>query len=275
VVLYPGRLSISEDRLLIGDYLSRLWASRHLIRLWLGFNVQTRYSQTVLGILWIVLLPLATAAVLSLAFSQFLRVQLDVPFISFFLSGLVPWGVFNQGVLTGMRSVLAAGGLINQINFPREVLVLLALGEVVVDFLFTFAAMVVINAINGIFPNLYWLYLPFLFFVLVSFTLGLMLFLSSISMFVRDVPQLVGVALQLLFYLTPLLYPVSSIPDRFRVLLLLNPLAGLIQAFRDVIVYARPPDLLTLYYPFVAGVVLLYAGYSFFKAREESFADVL
>ncbi|MBX3066624.1 MAG: ABC transporter permease [Anaerolineae bacterium] len=275
VIFYPGKISVSEDRLLIGDYLRRLWDSRYLLRLWLGYNVQARYTQTILGILWIILLPLATSAVLALAFSEFLRVQIDVPYISFFLSGLVTWSLFSQGVLTGMRSILAATGLINQINFPREVLVLLALGEVLVDFLFTFAAMILINALNGIFPNIYWIYLPFLIFVLVTFTLGLMLILSCLSMLVRDIPQLVGVVLQLMFYLTPLIYPIDRIPDQFRILLLLNPLAGVIQGFRDVIVYARPPDLLTLYYPFVAGLVLLYAGYSYFKAHEEMLADVI
>jgi lipopolysaccharide transport system permease protein len=275
VVVYPSRVSVSEDRLAVIDDLAKLWEARHLLRLWLRFNVQTRYSQTILGILWIVLLPLATSFVLALAFSQFLRVQLDVPYVVFFLSGLVHFGLFQQGVFTGMRSIIGASGLINQVNFPREVLVLLALGEALIDTLFTFAAMLIVNALHGILPNLNYVYLPFLFFVLVTFTLGLMLILSCLSMFVRDIPQLVAVVMQLLFYLTPILYPVESIPAQFRVLLLLNPIAGLIQGFRDVIVYNRPPDLVTLYYPFVIGLVLLFAGYSYFKANDEAFTDLL
>ena len=106
-------------------------------------------------------------------------------------------------------------------------LVILALGEALVDFLFTFAAMILINVLHGIFPNIYWIYLPFLIFVLVTFTLGLMLILSCLSMLVRDIPQLtVGVVLQLMFYLTPLIYPIDRIPDQFRVLLLLKSAGG-------------------------------------------------
>jgi ABC-type polysaccharide/polyol phosphate export permease len=275
VLVYPARISVTEDRLALIDDLAKLWQSRHLLRLWLGYNIQSRYSQTILGILWIVLLPLSTAAVLALAFSQFLKIQLDIPFVVFFLCGLVHYGFFQQGVLTGMRSVMSAGGLISQVNFPREVLVLLAAAEALVDLAFTFLAMLIVNALHGIFPNLNYLYLPFLMVILIAFTVGLMLILSCLTMFARDVPQLVAVALQLLFYLTPIIYPVESIPAQFRVLLLLNPIAGLIQGFRDVIAYNRPPDLVSLYYPLVMALVLLYAGYSYFKAHEESFTDRL
>jgi lipopolysaccharide transport system permease protein len=274
LIVWGGHLNPTHQPGELFVHLARLWRSRYLPILWLRYSIQSRYSQTALGILWIVLLPLATAAVLALAFSQFLRIQLDVPFIAFFLSALVPWGLFHQGILNGMQSLLGRMGLINQVYFPREVLVLLVLGEAIVDLCFTFAAMLVVNAISGILPNANFAYLPFLLLILGCFTLGLMLFASCLAVLVRDIPQLVAVGLQLLFYLTPIIYPIESIPDQFRVLVLLNPMASVIQAFRDVIVYNRPPDVETLYYPLVTALALLYLGYTFFKANEERLADL-
>jgi lipopolysaccharide transport system permease protein len=256
-------------------HLSRLWKSRFLLTLWLRYNIQARYTQTILGIMWIIMMPLSTAFVLALAFSEFLRIQFAVPFVAFFLTGLLPWGLFSQGILTGTRSVVSSLGLASQVNFPREVVVLLALGESLVDMVFTFAATLVINAFYGIWPNLYYIYLPLLLFILVCVLLGLMLFLSCLSVVIRDIPQLVAVILQLLFYVTPILYPTENIPDKFRILILLNPLASLIQAFRDVILYSRAPDIATLVYPLAVGLVLLYLGYNYFKAHEEHLVDHL
>ncbi|MCE7946619.1 MAG: ABC transporter permease [Chloroflexi bacterium CFX4] len=273
VIIYPSRVNPAQDG---GDFLAhlfRLWQNRALLGLWLRYNIQSRYSQTVVGIFWIVLLPLAMSGVLALAFSQFLRVSYDVPFISFFLAGLVPWGLFSSGIFNGMGAILGKMALINQVNFPREITVLLALGEGLVDLCFTLIALVIVNALNGIFPNAMWIYLPPLLFILICFTLGVMFFLSSMSLIIRDIPQLVGVVMQLLFYLTPILYPVSAIPERFRFIVLLNPVGLVLQAFRDVLVYGRAPDALSLYYPLVAALALLYMGYAYFKANETRLAD--
>ncbi len=274
VIVWPGRINRGATGRDVYTALIRLWAARPLLGLWLRLNIQSRYSQTVLGILWIVLLPLATSGVLALAFSQFLRVKSDVPFIVFFFCALLMWGLFNQGIFNGMGAIRARMELIRQVAFPREVLVLLAIGEALIDLFFTLIAMIIVNALHGIWPNAQWVYLPALIGILLCLTLGLMFFLSSLSLLVRDIPQLVSVVMQLLFYLTPILYPVDAIPERFRFIVLLNPVGLVIQAVREVVIYARPPDPLTLYYPTVVGLTLLYMGYAFFKANEERFADL-
>lgn len=275
VIVLPGRFNPSSTGSDVFAALDRLAENRSLLGLWLRYNIEARYSQTILGILWIVLLPLSTAGVLALAFSQILRVGYDVPFVSFFFTALVFWGLFNNSIFNSMQALISRMGLINQVNFPREVIILVVIGEALVDLMFTFIALVIINALNGISPNIQWIYLPSLLLILVMFTLGLMFILSTMAVFVRDVPQLVSVALQLLFYLTPILYPVSAIPESFRFIVLINPIGLVLQAFRDVLIYARPPDPLSLYYPLVAAVVLLYTGYAYFKANEERLADMI
>jgi len=256
--------------------LRRLWASRQLLFIWVSNNVRARYSQALLGILWIILLPLTQALILSFVFSRFIRIDVgDAPFISFFLAALIPWSFFNQTLINSTGAVTGMMLLINQIYFPREILVLVKLGETIVDVMFMFLALVVVNTLVGTPINVNYVYLPVLFIITVGFALGPALLLSCISVFVRDIPQLLFVALQMLFYLTPIIYPVSYIPPEFQSIVLINPLVPLVQAYRDVIVYQQAPNWISLHYTIVVAVVLLYLGYIFFKANERRLADFL
>ncbi|PJF24404.1 MAG: hypothetical protein CUN53_18000 [Phototrophicales bacterium] len=222
-----------------------------------------------------ILLPVSTSIVLSLAFSQFMRVQMDVPFVPFYLAALVHYNLFSNGVSQSAVAISNRIGIIAQVYFPREVLIVIAFGELLVDFVFTFTAMLIINALFGIFPNEHYWILPILWLILMIVVAGLMLTISALSVIVRDIPQLVQVALQLLFFLTPVIYPITSMPERFRILFVINPLAPLVQSFRDVIVYNRSPDAVTLFYPLVFGGALLVFGYTLFKSIEDRMADML
>jgi lipopolysaccharide transport system permease protein len=110
---------------------------------------------------------------------------------------------------------------------------------------------------------------------MISFTLGVMLLVSFLSVMVRDIPQLVGILLQLFFYLTPLIYPAENIPENYQVVILINPLAPLIQATRDIIAYHQTPDWLSLTYPLVVSVVVLLMGYTLFKVNEGKLVDMV
>lgn len=185
---HPGNSILKPLRL-----LRERWA---LLSIWLRFNIESRYSQRILGILWIILLPVATSVVLAIAFSQFMRIQLDVPFISFYMAAMIPYTLFSNSVLNGTSSLVSRIGIIGQVYFPREILVLLTLGEGIVDFGFAFLAMLVINVFAGVLPNLYFIYLPLLFLILVGIALGLMFLVSSLTVMIRDIPQLLVVLMQ-------------------------------------------------------------------------------
>lgn len=276
MALIIPRSRTSERSGNLRDHVTRLWHNRSLLRIWVQYNIQSRYAQAILGILWIVLLPLSQAIIMTVVFSQLLRISTgDIPFIAFFLSGLVPWGLFNQAIFSGMRSILNAMGLITQINFPREVIVLSALGEALVDTAFMFIAMLVINAIVKVYPNFNYVWLPLLLLIQISMMTGLMFLVSWLSVLIRDVPQLISVLLQVLFYLCPIIYPVVAVPKEFRFIFVLNPLAALIEAYRSIIVYDRPPNITALIFPAALAVGLLICGYRLFKANEDTFADMV
>jgi lipopolysaccharide transport system permease protein len=252
-----------------------LWKNRVLLKIWTLYNIQSRYSQTILGIAWIVLLPLTTSVVLAFVFSTLLKVAPanDVPYVVLLLSGLVPWNLFNNCVFNSTRAIVGSMGVIGQVYFPREILVFVILGESLVDFGVTFVAMLVLNACFGVFPNAMVICLPCIMAIMVILTSGVMLVISNLSVLIRDIPQLMAIVMQILFYLTPILY--RQYPKELAVLNLVNPLAPIIAAFRDVIVSGRFPDLVSLYYPAVVGISLLYLGYVAFKANEGWFADYL
>lgn len=278
ILIVPVHSHIGPDdsRVTIAKSLRRLWSNRALLKIWVQYNVQSRYSQAALGVLWIVLLPLTTAFVMSVVFSQIMRIPIrDAPFITFFLAGFVPWGLFNQSVAAGMRAIISAMGLINQIYFPREIIVLSALGEALIDALFMFLAMVLVNTIVGVHPNWLYLLLPFLLLLEVALSLAVMFVVSWLSVLVRDVPQLVSVMLQILFYLSPIIYPVSIIPHRYRFLVTLNPIAVIVEAFHQIIVYGKAPDWYSLLYPAALAVALLIFGYRLFKTNEDRMADMV
>ncbi len=262
----------------LGTELRQLWDYRHLFRLWLRYTIQARYTQTTLGIVWIILLPLSTAIVLSIAFSQFLRIGRfagDVPFLTFFLAGIVPYGIFNSGVSKSTSAISGQIGIISRVYFPREVLVLLPMGEALVDFVFTFVVLVVIDGLYGNWPDPTYFLLLVPTMILILLSLGVMFVISTWSMIVRDIPQLVGVVLQLLFYATPIIYPFESIPPNYRFLVLLNPLTPLVQSFRQIVIYKQGLDLISLYYPLVVSFGLLVAAFAFFKSREGVLSDLV
>lgn len=260
----------------LGFSITALWQNRTLLALWVRYNVLSRYSQTILGILWIVMLPVANSLILTFVFSYIFsaRDMGNVPFISFFLTGLMFWTLFMQTINNGTVSIIANMGLINQIYFPREILVLVKLGEALVDLSFVFVVTLLINLMVGVLPNINYAYLPILLLIQLILMMGITFFNSYLTVLVRDLQQLTTVFLQMMFYLTPIMYPIDILSPRLAELVLfLNPMASLINAYRDVMVYNRAPDFVSLYFPMVLAGVLFYSGYMFFKANERRLAD--
>lgn len=256
--------------------MSQLWRNRELLVLWTNYNARSRYSQTVLGVLWIVALPLATSLILAFVFSHVMRINAvdnDV-FVPFLLTGLTFWNLFTQSVQTGAVTIILKLELINQIYFPREILVIVRLCETLVDLVFTFLTLILINVLFGLLPNANFIFLPFVLGIQLALTLGVMFYVSYLCVFVRDFVPLISVAIQMLFYLTPIIYPLTVFPEYIqRVLSLVNPLAPIITAYRDIIVFNKAPDIISLFTVSVISGVVLYSGYMLFKANEGRLTD--
>ncbi|MBZ0296776.1 MAG: ABC transporter permease [Anaerolineae bacterium] len=275
VVVLPARMrATAYTRSTTLQDMREIYDKRFLVAIWLRYTIQSRYNQTILGILWIVLLPLSMSFVMAFAFTQLLgRTQnIGVPFVVFLLSGQIFFSVFSHVVMNSKSAILGTIGIIKQVYFPREVIIILIAGEALVDFTFTFVAFIVISLFFGVWPNIYYILLPIPLLLMLCLSLGVGFIVSWLSMIIRDMQQLIGVLMQLLFYVT-VLFSSQSVDPRYEFLMSVNPVSALVEAFRDITLYGRVPDPVRLYLPTVISLVVLYFGYVLFKVNEDRFVD--
>lgn len=264
-----------SGRSLIGQTKS-LVQSKDLLIEWTRRNIRARYQQSALGWLWAVIQPISQVAIFTIIFTRFVPVDTGkTPYALFSYAAAVPWAFFATS-LTDMASSLVGNiGLVTKIYFPREVLPVSAMLARLMDFglavLLLIVLMVYFQA--PLFPA-GWLLLPVILAIQVILTLGLGLALAAANVFYRDVQSLLILAIQLWFYASPIIYPVTAVPENLRPFYLLNPMAGIIEAYRDVLLNGRVPG------PYLveSAIISLFVfalGYWFFKRVEFLFADLV
>jgi lipopolysaccharide transport system permease protein len=257
-------------------HFNELMSSGALLRVWVWRIVRARYQQSILGGLWAILQPAATVAVFTLVFTRFIHVDTGgVPYALFSFSTMVPWTLLSTA-LTDMVSCLVDNmSLVTKIYFPREVLPIAALLARMLDFGIAFCVLLVIMVFYHI-PifTAVWLYLPALVIIQAALILGLGLVASALNVFYRDIKHLVGLVLQVWLYASPIIYPASAVPEGLRPFYHLNPMAGICEGYRRVLLYRQPPDSSFLISTCIA-ILLAAFGYWFFKRVDRSFADLI
>lgn len=239
-------------------------------------EVKGRYSQSLFGVAWAIAQPLATMAVFTLVFSRLARVPSGgVPYPIFAYAALVPWFFFSNSVNSGTLSLVTYRNIVTKTYFPREVVPLAQVCSRLVDFFAAAALYAVLMIYYGIALDRWFLLTPAFFALLVLFTTGVTLATSAVNVFYRDVNPIVQIALQLWLYLTPVAYPLSAVPERFRPFFMLNPLSAIVEGFRSVVVFGRPPD-----WPLVAlasaiTLFIFVTALVAFKRMDKYFADVI
>ena len=238
-------------------------------------EVKGRYSQSLFGVGWAVAQPLATMLVFTLVFSRLANILSDVPYPLFAYAGLVPWFFFLNSVNSGTMSLVQYRNIVTKTYFPREIIPLAQIASRLLDFGAAAVFVAALIAYYGIGLTKWALLAPGLFVLLVAFTIAVTLLTSAVNVFYRDVNPVVQIGLQLWLYVTPIAYPFSKVPARWRVWIAINPLSGVIEGFRSAIVYGRAPEwsLLTLSISITA--VALVASVVLFKQLDRYFADVI
>ncbi len=250
----------------------RAWELLYLLTL---RDLKLRYQDTALGFLWSLIKPLALGAVLYVALSQFIRIRVEEDYHLVLLSALFPWVWFQTSVLLAAPAFAANGALLKKVPFPRVVLPFSTILNNGVHFLLTIPVLVILLAIAGRHPSATWLVgIPLLITVQLALLMGVILVIASIDVFFRDLEHLVEVFLTLLFYISPILYPLDLVPERWRPILLINPLTSLIEAWRELFLHNALPGadlwpalLFTLFAVMLGGEV--------FRRLEPGFADAL
>ncbi len=257
-------------------HFQELVSYRDLLWLWTLRQVRVRYKQSLLGIVWAILQPLALTIVFTIVFSYFVGIDTgDVPYPIFLFSVMVPWTFFATSLSTGIPSLVNNMNLVTKIFFPREILPLADIGAAFVDFLLASLVLVGLMLYYHALPGLSLLWVFPLLFLQILLSIGVVLLGSTIIVFFRDMRFVIPLLTMVWMYACPIVYPLSAVPEQWRTLYFLNPMAGLIDGYRRVLVMGLAPQLDPILSATLVTFILFFAGYFVFRRYEFVFADLI
>ena len=256
--------------------LQELWAYRGLFFFLVWRDIKVRYAQTVLGAGWAILQPVLTMLVFTVIFGNFADIPSDgVPYPVFSLAALVPWTYFSTAFTGAGNSLVSSTNLITKVYFPRLVIPLAPVLAGLVDFAIAFVILIVMMLAFGIFPSPEAVVLlPLLLIAMMMTAAGVGCWLAALNILYRDVKYVIPFLVQVWMYASPIVYPASLVPERYRLLYALNPMVGVIEGFRSVLLGTQTVAWHTIGISLAAGAVLFITGAVYFRRMERVFADV-
>lgn len=269
VVIEPKRSLLDLD-------LWSIWEYRELLYFLVWRDVKVRYKQTVVGAGWVILQPLLTMMIFTVIFSYLAKIPSDgLPYPIFAYTALLPWNYFSQALSRGGGGLVGSANLISKVYFPRLIIPLASVATPLVDFGLSLVILLGLMVWYGITPTWGVLALPL--FLLLAFmtALAVGLFLSAMNVKYRDVGYIIPFLTQFWMYASPVIYPVSLIPEQWRLLYSLNPMAGVIEGFRWAFLGRTAPDFRVMFVSIIVVAALLFSGIVYFKHMERTFADVI
>jgi len=252
--------------------LKELYKFRSLIQSLVVRELKARYRGSVLGFLWSFLNPLLLMLVYALVFSIYFRFGMD-HYVVFLISGLLPWLWFASSLQEASVSIVAGGNLIKKVLFPAEVLPIVVVFSNFVNFVLSLPILLLFSLFSGFRIRAALLALPLVVVVQMVFTLGLALLFSALCVHFRDIQHILANILTLWFFVTPVIYRVADIPEKWRFTILLNPVAPLMVAYQDIIYYGRSPNYLELARVALFGGIIFVLGFLVFEKLRGTFAE--
>ena len=243
-------------------------------------DIKGRYIGSTLGILWNVITPILQLAIYTVVFSSIMKVKPGPEegtssFVAFLFCGLIPWNAFAETVQRSGGVVIENASLIKKIKFPTEVLVVYLAISSFIHQLIALSFFFVLLLVLGQFPHLRLLLLPAVFVVQFFLTVGLAMFVSAINVYVRDVSHIMGLVMMVWFFGTPIVYPLSLVPERLRVVMQLNPMTGLVTLYRNLFLSSSNLDIRMMAALLVSSAVFFLVGYTVFMRHKDEFVDLI
>ncbi|MBA3785386.1 MAG: ABC transporter permease [Acidobacteria bacterium] len=255
--------------------LRDLWQYRDLLYILTMRDIKVRYKQTLLGAAWAIIQPLFTMLIFTLFFGKLAGMPSDgIPYPIFAYAGLLPWTFFSNAVTNSGNSLVGNSNLITKIYFPRMIIPMASVASGLLDFVIAFGLLVVLMFYYGVGLSINLLMLPVLLVLTSLLAIGVGMWMSALNVKYRDVRYALPFLVQLGMFASPIIYPLSLVPEKWRWLMALNPLAGQIEAYRSAF-FGKPFDWLSLGVSAVLTfAVLIYSAYNF-RRMEKSFADII
>jgi lipopolysaccharide transport system permease protein len=256
--------------------LRELWRYRRLMYLLAWRDVTIRYRRTILGGVWAVLQPFLTMVVFVIVFGRFARFPSEgIPYPLFVYAALLPWQLFANALSRAAASMVGNASLLTKVYFPRLLIPLASALTGVIDFLAGFVVLIAMLVYYGFAPGLGVLNLLWIAPLAVVTALGIGLWLAALNVKYRDVGNAIPFLIQIWLYLTPVLYPSSLVPSRWRRLFDLNPMAAVVETFRWALLGSAHPPAAAILTAAAVVALLLVSGLYFFRSMEYEFADVV
>ena len=257
--------------------LPELWQFRDLLTTLAQRDVKLRYRQTSLGVLWVILQPLLAAGIFSFVFGKVAKLPAPhgIPYLVFSYAGLLAWNAFNSTLTKSSMCLVGNANLVSKVFFPRLVLPLSTVFSTLIDFAVALVVMVVLMIVNHIAPHLGILLLPLWLLLIVLLSVGLGLYASALMVSYRDIQYVLPVVTGFLLYASPVAYAYSAVPARWQAVFALNPLTGLLEAFRWSLLGVGTLNWGMVGYSTAVTVVVFLFGALAFKSMERKFADVI
>ncbi|MEP4485951.1 MAG: ABC transporter permease [Halioglobus sp.] len=260
--------------------LRALWQYRYFVISSIRSEFSSRFARSKLGGLWAVFNPLAQVAIYALILSNILQAKMTgiesaYSFAIYLTAGMLAWNLFSEIVSRCLNVFIANGNLIKKAMFPKIVLPAIAVGTALLDNIMLFFSILVIFALLGHTPTANVIWLPFLILCTIALSVGIGLILGIFNVFVRDIAQVVPIFLQVGFWFTPIVYPLSIIPESYRQYLYFNPMYPLVKGYQDVLVFGVAPVTAHILAVMLVSTCLLLLGFFLFTRANEEMADVL
>jgi len=255
--------------------LGELWRFRELAYFLTLRDIKVRYKQTLMGVAWVIIQPLATVLIFTLVFNRFVRLDTGpLPYPLFALTGLLLWLFFANAVTNSTHSLVSNANLITKVYFPRLFIPAASVGAGLVDLAVAFLLLVALGFYYGITltPNI--LLLPLFILMIAMLALGVGLLAAAATVKYRDLRHALPFLIQLWMFASPVIYPTSIVPQRWRWLVTINPIAGIIEGFRAAIT-GRPFDWIHISVSLVISLAVLLSAIYIFRRFEDTFADVV
>lgn len=254
-----------------------LYQYRELLKTNVKKEIRGKYKGSFLGVLWSFVNPLLQVLVYAIVFPYLMKIKSTDNYLIYLVVGIIPWTFFLTVMNQGITSIKFNAGIIKKVYFPREILPISVVISGMINFLISCIIIVVFVLGAGMGISWHLIYLPVLTILQAVFTLGLVLALCSINIYVKDTEYIITFVLNMLFYGTPILYELSSftndVPKILFDLVKLNPLTSFLEAYRDIFMYHQSPSMSVLVYLAILSVVVFFVGYAIFKKLEKGFAE--
>jgi len=258
------------------SFIRELWDYRELFYFLAWRDAKVRYKQTVLGVLWALIQPFFTMVIFTVVFGQMANISTGgIPRPIFYLSALIPWAYFSSTLTTGGLSLVSNSNLLTKIYFPRIILPAAAALGGLVDFLLATAMLIGFVVYYQLPLGWNFFLWPILMMPLVLLAFGASAFLAALNVKYRDIKYAIPFGIQLLLFITPIIYPSSVLPEEYRWMLAFNPLSGLIEAFRFALVPTQQMNWSLVWLSLGLSVVVFIGGVIYFKRTERAFADIV